>query len=148
MKKASHILASLRKKPQFSKLARLACIERIRALFPPRLQKMIRYGYFHNGKLFFVLNHPGAKQEFDIITASIKGPLKHYMPPECADTPFDDIRAFAVHRPQQRPEASERRRSEVYYRERAHGTFDNPVEHPQLHELIERIRRHVAGKHG
>ena len=92
MKNASHILASLRRKPSFSKLARFECIRRIEGLFPPHLRRLIRYGYLHNNILYFVLSHPGAKQEFDNIIASIKAPLKEYTPAECTQGAPDDIR--------------------------------------------------------
>lgn len=145
MKNASHILASLRQKPSFSKLARYECIRRIEGLFPPHLVRLIRYGYFHQNILYFVLSHPGAKQEFDNIIASIKAPLKQYTPPECRETIPEDIRAFVTHQHRSRvaDEAGWERNSEVHYAERAGGDFDNPAVHPELHRLIERIKEHI-----
>ncbi len=148
MKKASHILASLRQRPQFSKLARFECIRRIQGLFPPHLQRLIRYGYFHNGILYFVLSHPGAKQEFDNITASIKAPLKQFTPPECAETPPEDIRAFVTHTPPAAAEAPPPKETAPDFPERAEGRFENPARHPKLHRLIERIRQHIHDRHG
>ena len=145
MKNASHILASLRQKPSFSKLARYECIRRIEGLFPPHLQRLIRYGYFHNDILYFVLSHPGAKQEFDNIIASIKAPLRRYTPPECPPDGPKDIRAFVTHKGATKPseEGAPARRSEVHYAERAKGRFANGASHPELHRLIERIREHI-----
>ena len=145
MKNASHILASLRQKPTFSKLARHECIRRIQGLFPPHLQRLIRYGYFHNGILYFVLSHPGAKQEFDNIIASIKAPLRQYTPPECRQNVPEDIRAFVTHqRSTGTPsETGLQRHSEALYAERAEGRFENTASHPELHRLIERIREHI-----
>lgn len=143
MKNASHILTSLRQKPQFSKLARFECIRRIEALFPPHLQRLIRYGYFHNGILYFVLSHPGAKQEFDNITASIKAPLKHYTPSECGETPPKDIRAFVTHTPPAAAEDVPTRETAPEFNERAKGNFENPAKNPALHRLIECIREHI-----
>jgi len=145
MKNASHILASLRQKPSFSKLARYECIRRIAGLFPPHLQRLIRYGYFRNDILFFVLSHPGAKQEFDNIIASIKAPLKQYAPPECRETLPDDIRAYATHRAggQETQAGAFERRSDALYAERADGRFLNAARHPELHRLLERIREHI-----
>ena len=145
MKNASHILASLRQKPTFSKLARHECIRRIQGLFPPHLQRLIRYGYFHNGILYFVLSHPGAKQEFDNIIASIKAPLRQYTPPECRQDAPEDIRAFVTHQRAASPqkETGLQRCSEAPYAERAEGRFENSASHPELHRLIERIRTHI-----
>ncbi len=143
MKNASHILTSLRHRPQFSKLARFECIRRIQALFPPHLQRLIRYGYFHNGILYFVLSHPGAKQEFDNITASIKAPLKRYTPPECAETPPGDIRAFVTHTPPAAAANGREKETAPAFEERSTGNFENPASHPVLHGLIERIKAHI-----
>ena len=143
MKDASHILASLRRRPQFSKLAQQECIKRIRGLFPPRLQRLIRYGYFHNGILYFVLSHPGAKQEFDNITASIKAPLKQYSPPECTETPPADIRAFVTHTPPVREKPPAAEETAPAFPERSKGAFANPLTHPELHDLLEKIREHI-----
>jgi len=143
MKKASHILASLRQKPSFSKLARIECIRRIQGLFPPHLQRLIRYGYFRERILYFVLSHPGAKQEFDNIIASIKAPLRRYTPPECENAPVD-IKAFATHTPPSSDidDAPLQQRTPAYP-ERASGAFDNRASHPELHRLIERIRGYI-----
>jgi hypothetical protein len=148
MKNASHILASLRQKPSFSKLARFECIRRIQGLFPPHLQRLVRYGYFHNNILYFVLSHPGAKQEFDNIIASIKAPLRQYTPPECRECPPEDIRAFVTHRiqPASAGDAGLLRQSEAHYTERSEGAFANDTHHPELHRLIERIREHVHAR--
>jgi len=148
MKNASHILASLRQKPSFSKLARYECIRRIEGLFPPHLKRLIRYGYFHNNILYFVLSHPGAKQEFDNIIASIKAPLKQYTPPECGQGGPEDIRAFVTHRAAapRSEDAGFARDSEAHYRERAGGRFDNQTRHPELHRLIERIKEHIRDR--
>ncbi|MEJ2467861.1 MAG: hypothetical protein P8Y65_01750 [Campylobacterales bacterium] len=145
MKNASHILASLRQKPSFSKLARFECIRRIEGLFPPHLQRLVRYGYFHNNILYFVLSHPGAKQEFDNIIASIKAPLKQYTPPECQNSVPEDIRAFVTHKipAANVPEGGLKRDTEAHYAERAEGAFENRTRHPELHRLIERIREHI-----
>lgn len=142
MKNVSHILASLRRKPQFSKLARFACIQRIQGLFPPHLQSLIRYGYIHNNILYFVLSHPGARQEFDLIIGSIKGPLKQYTPPECKALRFDDIRAYVKHLPPEPPRA-EGMQTVPHYRERARGQFINPIRDKALHDAVERIRETI-----
>jgi len=113
----------------------------VQKLFPPHLQKMIRFGYIRNGILFFVFNHPGAKQEFDIIIDSIKTPLKSYPPQECARSSFTDIRAFVTHK---QPAAQIHQRStQVYYHERSNGIFVNPASDPKLHDIIESIRKSI-----
>ncbi len=139
MKNATHILSSLRHQPQFKKLTHFECIKRIQTLFPPHLQRLVLYGYIRNQILYFVLNHPGAKQEFDIIIGSIKAPLKHYTPPECSDTSFSDIRAYVSHK---RPLSETKKRPTVYqFHERSLGNFSNGTRHQTLHNIIENIRQ-------
>jgi len=72
MKNSAQILTSIQNRPQFSKLCKYHCIKKIQSLFSPALQKMIKFAYFKNDILFFVLNHPGAKQEFDNNIQNIK----------------------------------------------------------------------------
>ena len=138
MKNSTQILSHLQHQPQFSKLSQYACIKSVQKLFPPHLQRMIRYGYIRNGVMFFVFAHPGAKQEFDIIAESIKTPLKTHPPASCRNCPFTDIKGFVTHRPAHF--AATPRPAEERYRERAQGEFTNPVSNEKLHALIESIR--------
>lgn len=141
MKNSTQILSHLRHRPQFSRLSHYACIQSVQRLFSPHLQKMIRFGYIRNNTLFFVLDHPGAKQEFDTIIDSIKTPLKSYPPPACSGSSFNDIRAFVTHRRPLQPVQSVSSRLE--YTERSSGTFSNPVSDQRLHDIIESIRHTI-----
>jgi len=141
MKNATHILSTLRHKPQFKKLGNFQCIQRIQMLFPPHLQRLIRYGYIHNKILYYVLSHPGAKQEFDIIIGSIKTPLKQHPPQECSTITWSDIRAFVSHK---RPPKPFRKIPSVYqYKERSAARFTNETSHKKLHSIIEQIRQNI-----
>lgn len=144
MKNCAQILSHLQHQPQFSKLAQFTCIKTVQNLFPPHLQRMIRYGYIRNGVLFFVFSHPGAKQEFDIIIDSIKTPLKLYPPASCEGSTFSDIRAFVSHKPPVRLKT--KRRTEVLYKERAKGTFTNSTTSERLHKIIEKIRQSIHAR--
>ncbi len=100
---------------------------------------MVSFAYLKHKVLYFVLNHPGAKQEFDIIIASIKTPLKQHPPQKCKHLEFEDIRAYVSHKPVQ--ETTEpKHETAPTYEERATGNFDNPATDPKLHEIIEKIR--------
>ncbi|MEA3372549.1 MAG: hypothetical protein U9Q62_02545 [Campylobacterota bacterium] len=145
MKNSAQILSHLKHQPQFSKLAQHECIRSVQKLFPPHLQKMILYGYIRNGILFFVFNHPGAKQEFDLIIESIKTPLRAYPPKTCQSDPFNDIKAFVTHKPLYK--AAQKSKPELLYAERAEGTFTNPATDQRLHRLIEKIRQTIQSHH-
>ena len=146
MKKASDILNILQHKPQFSKLSSFGCIRKIESAFSKPLQKMIKFAYIKNNILFFVLNHPGAKQEFDNNIQSIKSALNVVKPKECRELNIKDIKAFVTHSPVkiitfhiQKP---------PHYKERALGTFDTSViRDPKLKALTEDIKEIIKHNH-
>lgn len=138
MKNVSDILNSLQNKPQFSKLSHYKCITRIQTLFSPPLQKMIKFAYIKNNILFFVLNHPGAKQEFDNNIQSIKSALKFCNPPECQAEDIQDIKAFVTHTPIDESILKEKE-SEIYP-ERAEGNFAINIHNQELKSLVESIQ--------
>ena len=141
MKNSTQILSHLQHRPQFARLTHYACIRSVQRLFPPHLQRMIRFAYIRNEILFFVFNHPGAKQEFDIIIDSIKTPLKRYPPQTCDASTFTDIRAFVTHKQQISPTFE--RSTELDYEERSHGTFSNHSTNQKVHDIIEKIRHTI-----
>ncbi len=103
---------------------------------------MVSFAYVKHKVLYFVLTHPGAKQEFDIIIASIKTPLKQYPPQKCQELDFDDIRAYVSHKPI--PKTTEVKKETVpLYEERSAGTFENAVKDEKLHNIIEKIRTSI-----
>lgn len=141
MKNANQILSSLQNKPQFSKLSQFRCIQKIQELFPIHLQNMIQYGYFKNGVLNFVLSHPWAKQEFDVIIQSIKTPLRQLPPEQCLEANVSDIRAYVSFKPFKPDTLFKGASSKESYAERSDADFANEIEDPKLHTLVEDIRR-------
>jgi len=144
MKNVSDILTSLQNKPQFSKLSHYKCINRIQTLFSPPLQKMIKFAYIKNHILFFVLNHPGAKQEFDNNIQSIKSALKFCNPPECQAENIQDIKAFVTHTPIE--ESMLQEKEPEIYPERAKGNFAINIHNQELKSLVESIRNIIREK--
>jgi len=144
MKNVNQILSNIQNKPQFSRLSRYKCIDRIKSIFTPVLQKMIKFAYIKNDTLFFVLNHPGAKQEFDNNIQSIKSALNFYTPEECSETLIKDIRAFVTHTPQKvfifTPKAP------VLYPERAKGDFEVNIKDEKLNSLVKSIQKIIKEK--
>ena len=141
MKNANQIVSSLQSKPQFSKLSQFRCIKKIQELFPMHLQKMIVYGYIKNNILNFVLSHPWAKQEFDIIIQSIKTPLKHYTPTECTNNTFSDIRAYVSFKPYKDDTLHGGSSTHETFPERSHAEFVNSATDERLYNVIEDIRK-------
>ena len=148
MKNSSDILNSLQNKPQFSKLSHYKCIHKIQSVFSPPLQKMIKFAYIKNNTLFFVLNHPGAKQEFDNNIQGIKSALKFHTPQECSDETITDIKAFVTHTPSLHvsTQANTEPKKVLTYKERATGNFEIPVHDEKLRELIRSIQNIIKEK--
>jgi len=144
MKNASQIINSIQNKPQFSKLSRYKCIKRIESIFVPALRRMIKFSYIKNETLFFVLNHPAGKQEFDNNIQNIKSALKFHAPEECSDTLIRDIKAFVTHTPQSKPVTQVQK---VYkYQERATGDFDIKIHDEKLNALVRSIQNIIKSK--
>lgn len=140
MKNAHQILSSLKNKPEFSKLNSVECIEKLQTLFTLPLQRMIQYGYIKNNTLYFVLNHSGAKQEFDNTLASIKDALK-IMASECENVEFEHIKAYAVFKPL--PPLNPHTPQQIQYHELSQAQFSNIQEDEELYESFERIREMI-----
>ena len=147
MKNANQILSSLQNKPQFSKLSKFRCIQKIQELFPAHLQNMILYGYFKNDVLNFVLSHPWAKQEFDIIIQSIKTPLRQIPPQECCEINISDIRAYVSFKPYKEELVHDGCSTDIRYKERADAEFTNNTTDTKLHNVIEDIRKIIHDRH-
>ena len=142
MKNAAQIIDSIQSKPQFSRLFSHKCMQRVKSMFTPPVQKMINFTYIKNRTLFFVFNHPVGKQEFDNNIQSIKSALKFYMPPECVeeDEPlFNDIKAFVTHTP--RKLHNETKETKQVYKERSSGDFEIPIQDEKLHALALSIQK-------
>jgi len=147
MKRASDIIKSIQNKPQFAKLSSFSCIETIKRSFSPPLQKMIKFAYIKNSVLFFVLNHPGAKQEFDNSIQSIKSALKFVRPKECQEIEISDIRAFVSHTPSAPKTALFQPETIPYYHERAKGEFEISVKDEKLKKIFQSIQHIVKERH-
>jgi len=146
MKNSSDILNSLQNKPQFSKLSHYKCIHKIQSIFNAPLQKMIKFAYIKNNTLFFVLNHPGAKQEFDNNIQSIKSALKFHTPVECSDETIKDIKAFVSHSPSLHVNTEQKPQTILSYKERATGNFEIPIHDEKLKKLILSIQNIIKEK--
>jgi len=147
MKNARDIINSIQNRPQFSKLSRFKCIDTIRLSFSAPLQKMIKFAYIKNGTLFFVLNHPGAKQEFDNNIQSIKSALKFVQPEVCKELNIQDIKAFVTHSPTPKPNEQEQTKEHQHYPERARGEFQITTQDKKLQEIFKSIQTIIKEHH-
>jgi len=146
MKNVSQIINFIQSKPQFSKLGRYKCIKKIQSAFIPALQKMIKFAYFKNDTLFFVLNHPAGKQEFDNNIQNIKNALNYLNPSECDGILVKDIKAFVTHTPKK--EQAKFKVIKQVYKERASGDIKVNIKDEKLNELVVSIQKIIKAKKG
>jgi len=138
MKNVTQILNIVQNKPQFSKLAKYKCIQKIQSIFTPALQRMIKFAYIKNNTLFFVLTHPGAKQEFDNNIQTIKSALNFHTPDECMEDNIKDIKAFVTHTPPIKVKITPKKPQ--LYKERAEGNFEINIHDEKLNLLARSIQ--------
>ena len=144
MKNATQIITTLQNKPQFSKLKKFKCIDRIKSMFMPSFTKFVKFAYFQNNTLFFVLNHNAGKQEFDNSIQNIKKALNLYAPKECEELAIKDIKAFITHTPSQDIEIPVQKVQK--YQERSRGEFSIEIQDSRLHSLVQSIQRIIKEK--
>ena len=140
MKNSAQILTSIQNRPQFSKLSKYRCIKKIQSLFSPALSRMIKFAYFKNDILFFVLNHPGAKQEFDNNILNIKSALNFVQPDECKEVIVTDIKAFVTNQPIKKISLFENQSIREVYKERASGDIEVNIKDEKLNSLVKSIQ--------
>lgn len=145
MKNATQIINSLQNRPQFSKLCKFKCINKIQSMFMPTFSRFVKFAYFKNNTLFFVLNHNAGKQEFDNNIENIKSALKFHMPSECSESSIEDIRAFVTHTPQKKREEIQIKKE--FYKERATGDLEVTIKDERLNALVRTIQNIIKAKH-
>ncbi len=147
MKNSTQILQNIQSRPQFSKLSKYRCIKKIQSLFSPALSRMIKFAYFKNDILFFVLNHPGAKQEFDNNIQSIKSALNFVQPEECLEISVTDIKAFVTNKPTKEVNIFKTSSLGYIYKERASGDIEVNIKDEKLNKLVRSIQKIIKAKH-
>lgn len=66
--------------------------------------------------------------------------------PECSSLHVNEIQCFVSHQPREE-EKLFTQNGEIFYVEKALGTFENLCEDPDLHALFEAIREEIANTH-
>ncbi len=147
MKKSSNIITHLKNQPLYHKLKTIKCFEKIRSLLPPRLSNAILFIYIKNDTLFFVLNHPGYKMEFNYNLNLIKGVLKELKKREviCKDLIFKDIKTFVSNKidfEEKKKETEEK----LTYKERATGNFNIQTDNENLKKIFQNIQKIIKNQ--
>jgi len=144
MKNANQIISTLQNKPQFSKLLKFKCINKIQSMFMPTFTRFVKFTYFQNNTLFFVLNHNAGKQEFDNNIQNIKSALNFYTPDECKGIIVEDIKAFVTHSPLKKQ--NKEKVVKITYPERATGKLEISIKDTKLNALVKSIQDIIKDK--
>ena len=141
MKTAQDIISHIVKKPQNSKIVQKVCIDKLVSCLPPHLQKAVMFTYIKNQTLFFVLNHPGLKMEFNYKHNLIKSLLNKIkdIDSKCQKIEVTAIKSFVSNKitPPKPKEIS------FTYNERSSGDFVNLATSQELKALFENIKRTI-----
>ncbi|HIP59476.1 MAG TPA: hypothetical protein EYH01_03500 [Campylobacterales bacterium] len=138
MKTAKEIISHFTGKPQNSQIVKTACIDKLISCLPPHLANAVMFTYIKNRTLFFVLNHPGLKMEFNYKHNLIKSLLNKIkdIDLKCKILEVDEIKSFVSNKiPKPKTE-----KIEFTYKERSSGEFVNLATSDELRELFEKIK--------
>jgi len=144
MKSSEKIIAHISGKPLFQKIGQKKCFEKVIALLPPHLAKAVMFTYVKNQTLFFVLNHPGLKMEFNYKITLIKSLLKKIkdIDPNCKNMQIHEVKAFVTNKIDFNPPPPPPP-SKFTYKERATGRFYNFATNPKLKKLFQEIKEEI-----
>lgn len=143
MKSSKKIVAHLKNSPSLVHLKKVEAYRKLLALLPSRLGQGVRFMYNKHTTLFFVLEHPGLKMEFNYKTDLIKKLLKQLIivDPSCSIIDAEDIKTFITNKPPLR--APKNNMSTLFYNEKSLGVFENRSQSPELYNLFESIREKI-----
>ncbi len=138
MKTAKDIISHITRKPQNSQIIKTECIDKLISCLPPHLANAVMFTYIKNRTLFFVLNHPGLKMEFNYKHNLIKSLLNKIkdIDLKCQIIEVDTINSFVSNKIPT-PKADKK---VLTYKERSSGEFTNLATSDELKELFEKIK--------
>ncbi len=144
MKKANYIISHLKTKPYLKNLQHIDCHNRLLALLPRNISNNTKFLYQKNDTLFFVLNHPGIKMEFNYKSNLIKSILKKLIDtnPECNFMESKQIKAFVSNKIRENKTESLGKKPRRY-REQSNGNFKNMAKNREISKIIEEIRKTI-----
>jgi len=144
MKKANYIISHLKTKPYLKNLQHVDCYNQLLSVLPKSLSENTRFIYQKNDTLFFVLNHPGIKMEFNYKSNLIKSILKKLIAvnPKCIFMKSTQIKAFVTNKTEIK-EIDGSKNKNLRYRENSSGQFKNRVKNREIYDILEKIRSQV-----
>jgi len=146
MKNASQIISSIQYKPQYKRILQHKCVQKLRSIMLPAIQKNIKYGYIREKTLHFVISSTLNKYDKDNIINTIKMVLNGRMIEknanlfECIDEKIEDVVVKVDHRPQGNFQPYTTDVHNLRYHERSTGNVDISIEDDKLQKLAREIQ--------
>ncbi|MBL0686939.1 MAG: hypothetical protein JJV95_06060 [Sulfurospirillum sp.] len=143
MKDSQTIISQLKRHPSLKTLEEKECFNILIELLPNSISNFIKFIYTKNNILFFALNHPSTKMEFNYKHNLIKDILKKIenFHPKCKCINLKEIKAFVSNRKEREPEIL--KDATFVYKERSLGYFRNQIQDKKIHKICEKIREEI-----
>jgi len=140
MKKINEILTHIQNTPSFDKINTFLEIKRFVNILPLKLKNGIKFAYFKNDTLIFVLIHQIYKVEFEYAKRDILALLRI-----SNFKNINKISFFVSNSVEQSQKISKEKQSTEKYEERAYGIFENKAKDEKLFKKFENIRNIIKG---
>jgi len=129
--------------PKNSKLNEHKCFNKILSLLPKKYKDHTLYCYKKNNTLFFVLNHPGIKMEFNY-NLNLINELLNIAKSSVIGCKNLDIKRVKAYVSNTSLEKKERENSNLNsYKEKAEGKFENYAKNQEIKEIFEKIKGEI-----
>jgi hypothetical protein len=142
MKNAKNIIEHIIKRPSNKKILQKRCFERVKNALPPHFCNAIEFIYLKNQTLFFVLNHPGMKMEFNYKHNLIKNLLNKlkYIDENCSEIEVIDIKSFVSNKVFKKSEE----KIERFFKEKSTGEFKIESQNEELIKVFKNIQKEIS----
>lgn len=146
MKNASQIITTIQYKPQYKRILQHKCVQKLKSIMLPAIQKSIKYGYIKESKLHFVISSTLNKYDKDNIINTIKMVLNGNMIEknenlvECIDADIEDVIVKVDHKPIYEYKPYVTNAHKLTYHEQASGDIKVEMQDAKLQALAQEIQ--------
>jgi hypothetical protein len=153
MKNASEIINTIQQKPQYKRILTYRCVDKLKSVLLPTIQRSIKYGYIKNSILYFVISSSINKYDKDNIINTIKMILNSPMILEsdkfieCNAHNIEDIIVYTDHKPRFKYKPYITSSHNMTYYERSNGDFSINIKDEKLKTILKDIKNIIKEKH-
>ncbi len=146
MKNVGQIIRSIQYQPQYKRILQHQCVQKLKSVMLPQIQKYIKYGYIKGTTLHFVTASTLNKYDKDNIINTIKLILNSGMIQknanlfECLDENIEDVIVKTDHKPINNFKPYTTSSHTLKYFEQSNGTFSTDLQDEKLSTLAQEIQ--------